>query len=107
MARVATKTYHPIVKAEAVKVRVYYIQGANPPDYNSPFADFPLTPGAPGSPDVTLNIILPGPMSIGDGVYSLGASQFDAAGNESDLGAFITYPFDFTPLPAPTGGSID
>jgi hypothetical protein len=84
-----------------VKARIYYKEGENPADYDSPFVELPVPPGSSA-----VNYALPGQTQITDGVWSLAASVFDEAGNESDLGAAVSFPFDFTPLPAPTNGSI-
>jgi hypothetical protein len=64
-----------------------------------------------GTPDINnqiqMSYVLPGALSLlKDGSFTLGASAIDAAGNESDIGAFVNYPFDFTAPAAPTNGVI-
>lgn len=101
MAKIKTKTYSFDVPGDAVKARVYYLPGSVAPTYDSPFQEVDIPSGM-----VTVAVQIPGPMSIGEGVYTLGASALDAAGNESDIGAVVTHPFDFTAPTAPVNGKV-
>ncbi len=101
MARIKTKTYRFDIPADAVKVRMYYVPGNAPPTYAAPFVEADVV-----QPASQATMVIPGVSSISDGVYSLGATAFDVAGNESDIGAVVTSPFDFTSPIAPTNGAI-
>ena len=100
MARIATKTYRFDVPADAVKAHIYYEKGKDP-TYDSPFIEVTFPAGTP-----QVSVPIPGSSNIGEGTYTLETSVFDAAGNESDLGAKVTFPFDFTAPSAPTNGAV-
>lgn len=101
MARIAAKTYKFNVAAGSVRARVYYVPGTSDPSYESPFVEMPVPEG-----QTAMELPIPGMTGITEGIFTLMASSLDAAGNESDLGAKVTYPFDFTAPSAPTDGVI-
>src|SRR5512138_2731235 len=101
MSRLVSKSYNFDVVPGVEKARIYFVSGSEAPGYDAPFVDVPVPAG-----QTTMSYSLPGQTAITDGPWTLGATQFDAAGNESDMGAVVTFPFDFTPLPAPTNGRI-
>ncbi len=101
MAKVAAKTYRFDVAAGSVRARMYYVPGTIDPTYDSPFLEVAVPDG-----QTTVSIPIPGAAAITEGVFTLMATSFDAAGNESDLGAKVTYPFDFTAPAAPTNGVV-
>ncbi len=101
MAKIAKRTYQfQSVPADAKTVRVYYKKVSDGPlDYDSPFVQISAVPGP-------MNIALPDQVPITDGEWALAATILDDAGNESDMGAAVQYPFDFVAPAAPTEGKI-
>lgn len=104
MSKVAKKTYVFQSDAlDAVSFRVYYKKTADGVlDYDSPFVTIPAASPAAG----TYSVKIPDQVPIAEGEYCLGASAIDATGNESDIGALVTYPFDFTVPTTPYNGRV-
>jgi hypothetical protein len=101
MARIVSKTYSFNVAGDSVKARVYYVAGTIDPTYDSNFIEVPVLAG-----QTLINVLIPGATTITEGIFTLMATSFDEAGNESDMGAKVTYPFDFTAPFAPTNGEV-
>jgi hypothetical protein len=98
MAKVHIRTlsFVPSASSDVVAYRLYIDEG--PLTYNSiTFPPFTETSG------IDLGAMI-GPV---DGIYNIGVSSIDDAGNESDiLEVASNYPLDFIAPDAPTGGVI-
>ena len=100
MARIKEKTYAFDVPSDTASIHVYYKAGSLV-GYGDPFIVVPFVAG-----QLHYEVKLPSVVPVTDGEWTLGASAFDATGNESDIGAVVTYPFDLVAPAAPTGGTV-
>ncbi len=86
------------VPANVVNHRVYYLDDA-PPDYNSPFVEFPVALNPVTMPDDIPDV-------MGKPQFYVGVSAINDQGHESDMGNYPD-PFGFVAPPVPDFDIID
>jgi len=86
--------------------RLYYAQAPEQPNYDSSWID--LGNGEdPDSEQMVIDLATLDGMTTLDGIYNLGITALDDAGNKSSMERLNEVPFDFLAPNPPTNASID